>query len=142
MTHSLENPCLDNPRTPVVHVVDDDDAVRDSTRALLESHGFEVRDYASGGEFLRRMAPPACGCVLLDVHMPEMGGLELLDALRARGFRLPVIAVSGRSDLVLKERCVRRGAITLLDKPVSHEVLLSSLAGALSGAKRGLSGTT
>jgi FixJ family two-component response regulator len=131
MAHSLKKVRLENPTPSVVHVVDDDDAVRDSMRALLESHGFEVRDYASAREFLAGTPPKLSGCVLLDLHMPGMSGLELLDALCARGSRLPVIALTGRSDSVLKERVVRAGALMLLDKPVADDALLHSLTSAI-----------
>jgi FixJ family two-component response regulator len=70
--------------------------------------------------------------MLLDLHMPGMSGLELLDILRARGSKLPIIAMTGRSDSGLKERVVRAGAMALLDKPVADNTLLSSLARALS----------
>ena len=126
---------MENPRSSVVHVVDDDEAVRDSTRALLESHGFEVHDYASAREFLIGIPMQPKGCMLLDLHMPGMSGLELLDTLRARGSKLPVIVVTGRSDAVLKERVARAGALVLLDKPVADDTLLSSLTSALSLAE-------
>jgi two-component system, LuxR family, response regulator FixJ len=135
MAHSLEEVRLENSRSSVVHVVDDDEAVRDSMRALLESHGFDVRDYASAREFLVGTPLQPKGCVLLDLHMPGMSGLELLDALHARGSKLPVIALTGRSDSALKERVVRAGALVLLDKPVADDTLLSSLASALSLAE-------
>jgi two-component system response regulator FixJ len=131
MAHSLEEVRLKNPRSSLVHVVDDDEAVRDSMRALLESHGFEVRDYASAKDFLLGTPLQPMGCVLLDLHMPGMSGLELLDMLRARGSKLPVIAVTGRSDTALKERVVRAGALVLLDKPVADDTLLNSLMRAL-----------
>jgi two-component system response regulator FixJ len=122
---------LENPRPSVVHVVDDDEAVRDSTRALLESYGIEVRDYPSAGDFLAAGQAAGHGCVLLDLHMPGMGGLELLQTLQDQGSQLSVIAITGRSDPVLKERTLRAGAVMLLDKPVSDERLLDSLAQAL-----------
>lgn len=128
MAHPSEEVRLKNPGPSVVHVVDDDEAVRDSTRALLESHGFEVRDYASAREFLLDTPPKPKGCVLLDLHMPGMGGLELLDALCARGSKLPVIAITGCSDSALKERVVRAGALMLLDKPVADDALLRALS--------------
>jgi FixJ family two-component response regulator len=127
---------LENPTPFVVHVVDDDEAVRDSMRALLESYGFEVRDYASAREFLLGAPLHPKGCMLLDLHMPGMSGLELLDMLQARGSKFPVIAVTGRGDVVLRERVTRAGALMLLDKPVPDNTLLSSLSNALSLAER------
>jgi FixJ family two-component response regulator len=123
---------LENSRPSIVHVVDDDEAVRDSMQALLESFGLDVRAYASAREFLLTSPAQPCGCMLLDLHMPGMSGLELLDILRARGSKLPIIAMTGRSDSGLKERVVRAGAMALLDKPVADNTLLSSLARALS----------
>ena len=123
---------MENPRPSVVHVVDDDEAVRDSMRALLESFGLSVRTYASAKEYLLSNPAQPCGCMLLDLHMPGMSGLELMDVLRARGSKLPIIAITGRGDAGLKERVLRAGALTLLDKPVADETLLSSLSRALS----------
>ena len=125
---------MENPRPSIVHIVDDDEAVRDSTRALLESYGIEVRDYSSAGEFLAEGAVQVQGCVLLDLHMPGISGLELLETLQDRGSKVPVIAITGRSDSVLKERAVRAGAVTLLEKPVAGEKLLDLLALALARA--------
>ena len=123
---------MENPHPAVVHVVDDDEAVLDSMRALLESFGLNVRTYASAKDYLQTSPAQPCGCMLLDLHMPGMSGLELLDILHGRGSKLPIIAMTGRSDAVLKQRVVRAGAMTLLDKPVADETLLSSLGRALS----------
>ena len=137
MAHSSEEALLENPRPSVVHVVDDDEAVRDSMRALLESHGFNVRDYASARDFLVVTPLKPMGCVVLDLHMPGMSGLELLDTLHARGYRLPIIVLTGRSDIALRQRVIRAGALILLDKPVADETLLSSLSSALLLAECG-----
>lgn len=85
-----------------VYVVDDDDAVRDSMRVLLESSGLDVRVYSSAQEFLAHVCKSPKGCLLLDLHMPGMSGVELLEALRMQGSRLPVVIITGRSDPMLK----------------------------------------
>ena len=122
---------MEKPEPFVVHVVDDDEAVRDSMRALLESYDIEVRDYASAGEFLAGQ-PSNHGCVLLDLHMPGMSGLELLETLQDQGSNLSVIAITGRGDSALKERTVRAGAVTLLNKPVTDDRLIATLARAFA----------
>lgn len=110
-----------------VCVVDDDEAVRDSMRILLESLGMEVTDFRSATDFLAQDGETDVGCLLLDLHMPGMTGLELLEHLRDEGTRLPTIIITGRSDPVLRERAIRAGALALLDKPVDGDLLVSSL---------------
>lgn len=109
-----------------VYVVDDDDAVRDSMCIFLESCGLDVSEFRSAREFLATLCARPSGCLLLDLHMPEMNGLELLELLRERGSRLPVVMFTGRSDSSLKERAQKSGAV-MLDKPVSDEILLGAL---------------
>ena len=109
-----------------VYVVDDDDAVRDSMCIFLEACGLDVHEFRSAREFLATMCARPSGCLLLDLHMPEMNGLELLELLRERGSQLPVVMFTGRSASVLKERAQRSGAV-MLDKPVRDDVLLKAL---------------
>jgi len=108
-------------------VVDDDEAVRDSMRAVLESFGIDVSDYSSARDFVARVSAPIDGCMLLDLHMPGMSGLELLELMRRRGSDLPVIVITGRSDDLLKERALRAGVVALLDKPVEETTLMNAL---------------
>ena len=106
----------------MVDIIDDDDAVRDSTRALLESYGYEVRDYASAEHFLQDPdAKP--DCLLVDQHMPGMTGLDLLEHLRAHGDKTPALMMTGRSDPTLEPRAARIG-VKLLHKPVPEDQLV------------------
>ena len=110
----------------MIHLVDDDTAVRDSMHVLLESFGMDVREYASAREFLD-CGEQDRGCLLLDVHMPGMGGIELLESMRRCGSAMPTIMISGRSDELLKERANRAGALAFLEKPVNDALLLAEL---------------
>ena len=110
-----------------VYVIDDDDAVRDSMRAVLESFEIDVSDYPSASDFLAQVNAPANGCMLLDLHMPGISGLELVEIMRKRGWSLPVIAMTGRGDGILKERLLRAGAEVVLDKPVDETTLTHAL---------------
>jgi FixJ family two-component response regulator len=116
-----------------IFVVDDDEAVRESTRALLESYGMTVQDFASARDFLTANPKPACGCLLLDIHMPEMSGPELMQELRARGATIPVIGITGRYDAALGARVKQAGAIELLLKPVDDAELTATIDRALNG---------
>ena len=110
-----------------VYVVDDDEAVRDSTRMVLQSYGMDVRTFSSCNEFLAEAQRMPFGCVLLDQHMPEMNGVELLETLRARGVTMPVIMITAKAGAGLKERALRAGAAALLDKPVADDDLMRTI---------------
>jgi two-component system, LuxR family, response regulator FixJ len=110
-----------------IDLVDDDDAVRDSLRALLESGGYNVRDYASGVLYLQRSNEPPGDCMIVDHHMPEMTGLELLESLRTSGDKTPAIILTGRYDPSLEPRIAQVNVIALLHKPVDDEQLFDWL---------------
>lgn len=119
-----------------IYVVDDDDAVRDSMRALLESHGLTVRDYSSALHFLDddeglHARGGLYGCLLLDLHMPGMDGAGLLERLKETGSPLPVIILTGRADATLRDRVMRAGARALLEKPVGEDDLKREIGRAL-----------
>jgi len=121
---------------PTVCVVDDDEAVRDSLYLLLEMRGFAVRTFDSAKAFLAEDQCIDCGCLLVDMHMPEMTGLALLDRLRTSGDLPPAIMISGAGDKNLAEQAQRAGALGLLKKPVSEDELFDYLDRALGDAGR------
>jgi len=114
-----------------VYVVDDDDAVRDSLVALIESHGLDVEVFQSGDEFLSRVSPASRGCLLLDLHLPIMGGLEVLSALRSKGIGIPVILITGGGDGTMATRARQIGAWLVMEKPLNYKELLDNIARAL-----------
>ena len=114
--------------TPTIFIVDDDDAVRDSLRALLESYGFEVEDFASGSEFLAHYTSGFRGCLLLDMHLPAMGGLDILTRLRNEmQSDMPVVMITGRSDKLSKERLLAAGATSHFEKPLDSDRLVATI---------------
>ncbi|MEQ9068621.1 MAG: response regulator transcription factor [Gimesia chilikensis] len=107
-----------------VFVVDDDPAIRKSLRWLIESVGLKVQTHELASEFLESYSPDHPGCLVLDVRIPGMSGLELQEKLRERGYDIPVIIVSGYGDVPLAVRDMKAGAVDFLEKPVSDQVLL------------------
>jgi two-component system response regulator FixJ len=121
--------------TPLVHVVDDDDAVRDSLTLLLESAGFAVRTYGSATALLEATMG-TIGCVVTDVRMPEMDGLELQRRLAETGARLPVIVMTGHGDVPIAVEAMRAGAADFLEKPFDDGQLLASVRRAIAASER------
>jgi two-component system response regulator FixJ len=117
---------------PLVCIVDDDEAVRDSTCMLLESHDMQAQAFASAMAFLDAFEPARTACVILDLHMPQMSGAELLDILRGRGVSTPIIVVSGRRDPVLDLQIRRAGVLAILSKPADDAELLALVRAAVS----------
>ena len=121
--------------TPLVHVVDDDEAVRDSLTLLLDSAGFSVRTYEAATVLLAS-PPTGTGCVLTDVRMPEMDGLELQKRLAATGARLPVIVMTGHGDVPIAVAAMKAGAADFLEKPFDDEQLLAAVRKAIAASER------
>jgi two-component system response regulator FixJ len=117
-----------------VHIIDDDDAVRDSLAVLLEIRGVPVVTYASAQAFLAALADGADGCVVTDVQMPEMNGLELLAALKAGGHRLPVIVATARSGHAIAAEAMAHGAAALLEKPFAPDAFIAAVHEAMGRA--------
>jgi two-component system, LuxR family, response regulator FixJ len=117
---------------PRVFVVDDDPAMRDSLRYLLESAAYKVSLYASAEEFLAQFRPEAPGCVLLDVRMPGgMGGLQLLDHLQAIEARIPVVLFTGHGDVPMAVNALKAGAFDFVEKPPVPQQLLGRIGDAM-----------
>jgi two-component system response regulator FixJ len=116
----------------LVHVIDDDDAVRDSLAALLSAIGFETRIYPSATEFLEGLDRRDPGCVITDVQMPGMSGLELLERLSGRPADFPVIVLTGRADVAMAVDALKAGAADFIEKPFDGDLLLAAVRAALS----------
>jgi two-component system, LuxR family, response regulator FixJ len=120
----------DNPQ-PIIYVLDDDDAVRDSLKILLESYDLAVRDFGSVPDFLSKLEPNDAGCLVLDLHLPVMGGFDLMDTLTERGSQVPVIVITGRGDSQTKARALEAGAVAFLEKPLNDQSLMLAIQTAL-----------
>jgi two-component system response regulator FixJ len=119
----------------LVHVVDDDDAIRRSVSFALKTSGFQVRVYESGGDLLKAASDLETGCILLDIRMPGMDGLEVQEALKTKGVGLPVIIMTGHGDVTLAVRAMKAGAIDFIEKPFQKAVLLSAIEQGISRLK-------
>jgi two-component system, LuxR family, response regulator FixJ len=124
------------PSDQTVHVIDDDDAARDSLAFLFRTADVDVRTYASATEFLAVASSLKGGCVVTDVRMPQMDGLELLRRLRALDLALPVIVMTGHGDVQTAVRAMKAGAADFIEKPVVADVLLRAIEDAQSAGKR------
>jgi FixJ family two-component response regulator len=120
-----------NSAIPIVHVVDDDESFRTALTRLLKAAGYETRAYASAGDFLTQRES-ARGCVVVDVQMPGLSGLDLQEALSMRGQRVPIIFVSGYATVPVSVCAMKAGAVDFLTKPVEREVLLSAVETAMT----------
>ena len=113
-----------------MHIVDDDEDVRESGALLLEAAGYRVSTFSSGVEFLQRVDPSVPACVLLDIHMPQMDGLEVQRQLVEREIAFPVIVLTGQGDISIAVQAMKRGAFEFLEKPYLNDVLLEAVSDA------------
>jgi two-component system response regulator FixJ len=120
------------PESAVVHVIDDDEAVRDSLAFLLRANGIEVQTYESGTVFLAGATELKAGCVVTDVRMPEISGIELLRRLKELKVFLPVIVITGHGDVPLAVEAMKFGAADFLEKPFDDDILLAAVRAALN----------
>lgn len=140
---------------PITHIVDDDKAVRESLRWLIESVGLHVETYASARDFLNGFDNQRPGCIVLDVRMPEISGLELQEYLNAHHAQIPIIIITGHGDVPMAVRALKNGAVDFIEKPFNDQALLDRIQhalqqdaenrdkqAALGGAKEGLAHLT
>lgn len=130
----------------MVHVIDDDEALRESLLFLLNAAKFQVRSYESAEAFLDAMGHAEAGCIITDVRMPGMTGLELIRRLKTSHAAFPVIVISGHADVPLAVEAMKLGAVEFLEKPFEEGALISAVLGALNryaqDSKRDLERTT
>ncbi len=122
--------------TQTVFVVDDEPAVRDSLRTLLGTYGLPVEAYASGHEFLESMDKTRAGCLVADVRMPGMSGIDLQHELARRNIPIPVIVITGHGDVPMAVQALKAGALDFIEKPINDDVLVSSIRNALDRDRR------
>jgi two-component system response regulator FixJ len=118
---------MSNDELRLVHLVDDDEAIRRSVGFMLKTSGYHVRSYGSGVELLKGAPGLEPGCVLLDIRMPVMDGLEVQAALRDKGVTLPVVIMTGHGDVSLAVQAMKAGAVDFIEKPFEKAVLLSAI---------------
>ena len=121
-----------NETLPIVFVVDDESAVGVSIKRLLHSVGLEARHFTSASEFLRAKRPDAPGCIVLDVRLPDLSGLDLQQELAKANVDLPVIFVTGHADIPMTVRAMKAGAVEFLTKPFREQELLEAVQRAIS----------
>ena len=135
---------MTTPDTPMIFVVDDDEAVRDSLKILLETEGYRATGFESAVAFLDGWREGMRGCLLADVRMPDMTGLELQEVVIERRLGLPVIIITGHGDVPMAVRAMKAGAVDFIEKPFSDTTILDSVrrameASAHAGAAQGAS---
>ena len=116
---------------PVVFIVDDDASVRDAVEDLLRSVGLRAESFGSAQEFLNRVRPEAPGCIVLDVRLPGLSGLEFQRALTQAGVYLPIIFMTGYGDIPMSVQAMKSGAIEFLAKPLKEQALLDAVQSAI-----------
>ena len=116
----------------LIAIVDDDEAMQDSLRDLLEAAGLAARCFGSAEDFLQSDLHPKAACLIVDIRMPKMSGLELQAKLREEECNVPIIFISAHGDAKMRIQAMRRGAVEFLAKPFDHQLLLKRVRSALS----------
>jgi len=120
----------------MVFVIDDDESIRESLKSLIRSVGLGVRTYASADEFLQGERPNVPACLILDVRMPGLSGLDLQRDLSERNIRIPIIFITGHGDIPMSVRAMKAGAVEFLTKPFRDQDLLDAIQQALERDRR------
>ena len=128
--------------TPVVFIVDDDISVRESLELLVAHSGWRAELFASGQEFLARPRPSGPGCLVLDVSLPDLNGLELQKRVAGDGQNLPIVFITGHGDIPMTVRAMKAGAVEFLTKPLVAEVLVGAIRNAIERSSAALSEQT
>lgn len=115
------------PDRRIVHVVDDEASIRRSTSFILKTSGYDVETYVSGEDFLKDVGRVEPGCILLDVRMPDIDGLEVQRILNERGIAMPVIVFTGHGDISIAVQAMRAGAVDFIEKPFDKPALLAGI---------------
>ena len=129
--HTSANPPMQASSNRSIALVEDDDALRRAVANLLASHGLSVSAYASAERFLENAETEQVGCLLLDLRLARMSGLDLLKQLRIEGKRIPTVVMTARADDATREACLAAGALALLTKPCPTQVLFQTIDRAL-----------
>lgn len=112
---------------PLIHLIDDEESIRRSLGFMLKTSGYAVRTWPTGAEFLKQVRNVQSGCILLDIRMPEMDGLEVQQALNERGVAMPVVLITGHGDVGLAVKAMKAGAVDFVEKPLDHDVLTDAI---------------
>ena len=126
---------------PLTAVVDDDEAIREAVQSLIRSAGFSAEAFPSAEDFLHSGHLQDTACLIVDVRMPRMSGLEFQRQLTASNCPIPLIFITAHADAAMRARALRAGAAAFLDKPFSDEVLLRAVQAALQSSREGVSGS-
>ena len=118
---------MTEPDKPLVHLVDDDEAIRHSASFMLRLSGYRVQTHPDGVSFLDNLDTLESGCILLDVQMPKMNGLAVQKALNERGCEMPVIVLTGHGDVSVAVQAMKEGAVNFVEKPYEKQVLLAAI---------------